>query len=183
MNDMLWEFLDQFCIVYIDDILIYLRNKKGYREHGYKILAKLKEAGLYVKVEKGKFNIEKTTFLGFIISADSIEMDPAKINAILDWKTPNSVKDIQCFLGFANFYWRFIHKYSNLCQPLFNLLCKPKKPLKNTALFVWSPDCERVFNELMTAFTSAPILRHFDLDLETILECDTSDYVVSGVLL
>src|SRR5258705_352239 len=111
-------------------------------------------------------------------------MDPAKFKAILDWEAPNSVKDVQCFLGFANFYRRFIHKYSNLCQPLFNLLRKPEnqeKPSKNTP-FVWSPDCENVFSQLKRAFTSAPILRHFDPDLETILECDASDYVISGVL-
>src|SRR5258705_12622651 len=114
MNDTLREFLDQFYVVCIDDILIYSKNKKEHREHVRRILAKLKEAGLYANAKKCEFNMEKTTFLGFIISADGIEMDLAKIEAILDWETPNSVKDVQCFLGFAHFYRRFIHKYSNL---------------------------------------------------------------------
>ena len=120
-------------------------------------------------------------------------MDPAKVEAVLNWETPNLVKDIQCFLGFANFYRRFIHKYSYICQALFNLLRqlenqepktigKVKKP-KFASPFIWSQECERVFNQLKMAFTSAPILRHFDPDLETILECDASDYVVSSVLL
>ena len=89
INDMLREFLDQFCIVYIDDILIYSRNKKEHREYVCRILAKLKEARLYANAEKCQFNIEKTTFLGFIISANGIEMDLAKIEAILNWETPN----------------------------------------------------------------------------------------------
>ena len=122
MNATLREFLYQFCVVYINDILIYSKTKKEHQEHVCRVLAKLKEAGLYAKVEKCKFNMEKTSFLGFIISADSIEMDPAKVEAVLNWETPGSVKDVQCFLGFANFYRWFIHKYSNLCQPLFNLL-------------------------------------------------------------
>ena len=89
MNDTLREFLKQVCIVYIDDILIYSKNKKEHREHVCKILAKLKEAGLYANVEKCKFNVEKTTFIGFIISTNGIEIDPAKIEAILNWETPN----------------------------------------------------------------------------------------------
>ena len=124
MNNTLHIFLDHFCMVYLDEILIYSKNKKEHQEHVRKILAKLKEAGLYANAEKCKFNVEKSTFLGFIILADSIEMDSAKIRAIIDWEAPKSVKDIQYFLGFANFYRRFIHKYSNLCQPLFNLLRK-----------------------------------------------------------
>ena len=121
-------------------------------------------------------------------------MDPAKVEAVLNWETPNSVKDIQCFLGFANFYRSFIYKYSYICQPLFNLLRKPEnqenstpdptggKKSKVVIPFIWSLECEKVFNQLKTAFTSPPILHHFDPDLEIILECDASDYVVSGVL-
>src|SRR5258706_13158689 len=114
--------------------MIYSNNKKDHREQVRKVLAKLKEAGLCVKPEKCKFSMEKTTFLGFVISADGIEMDPAKVDAILNWEDPNCVKDVQCFLGFAKFYRRFIHKYSNICQPLFNLLRKDTQ-------FLWSPEC------------------------------------------
>src|SRR5258706_2874951 len=93
MNDTLREFLDQFCVVYIDDILIYSKNKKEHWEYIHRILAKLKEAGLNANAEKCELNVEKTMFLGFIISADGIEMDPAQIKAILEWETPNLVKD------------------------------------------------------------------------------------------
>ena len=85
-------------------------------------------------------------------------MDPEKVNAVLNWEIPKSVKDIQCFLGFANFYRRFIHKYSHLCQLLFNLLRKDVP-------FVWDVACEQVFDSLKKGFTSAPILRHFNPEL------------------
>ena len=132
MNDTLREYLDLFFVVYIDDILIYSNNKREYREQVRKVLAKLKEAGLYAKLEKCEFSVEKTTFLGFVISADSIKIDPAKVEAIHNWEAPKCVKDVQCFLGFANFYQRFIHRYLEMCQPLFELL-------KKDTPFNWSP--------------------------------------------
>ena len=132
MNDTLREYLDLFCVVYINDILIYSNNKKEYWEQVQKVLANLKEAGLYAKPEKCEFSVENTTFLGFVISADGIEMDPAKVEAIHNWEASKCVKDVQCFLGFANFYRRFIHRYSEMCQLLFELL-------KKDTPFNWSP--------------------------------------------
>jgi len=102
-------------------------------------------------------------------------MDSEKVNAVLDWEASKTVKDIQCFLGFANFYRRFTWKYSALCQPLFNLLRKDVP-------FVWDSSCEKVFRKLKDAFISAPILWYFDPDLQTIVETDASDYVTSGIL-
>ena len=84
----------------------------------------MKEAELYTKLEKCKFSVEKTTFLGFVISANGIEIDLAKVDTIHTWEAPKCVKDMQYFLGFANFYWRFIYKYSKIYQLLFNLLRK-----------------------------------------------------------
>jgi len=102
-------------------------------------------------------------------------MDPEKVNAVLNWEIPKTVKDVQDFLGFTNFYRRFIWKYSALCQPLFNLLRKD-------VFFILNSSCEDVFRKLKDTFTSAPILRHFDRDLQTIVETDASDYVTSGIL-
>jgi len=94
MNDTLRESLDIFCICYIDDILIYSRTLKEHRQQVRKVLQKLKEAGLFIKPEKCEFSAQKTTFLGFIISEEGLEMDPEKVNAVLNWETPKSVKDI-----------------------------------------------------------------------------------------
>ena len=111
-----------FCLCYIDDILIYSRTLKEHKEQVHKVLQILKEAGLFSKAEKCEFSVTKTTFLDFIILEDSLEIDTEKVNAVLNWEVPKSVKDIQCFLGFANFYYRFIYRYPYLCQPLFHLL-------------------------------------------------------------
>jgi len=175
MNNTLRKYLDIFCVCYIDDILIYSLTLKEHKQQVRKVLQKLKEAVLFIKPEKYEFSVQKTTFLGFIISEEGLEIDPEKVNAVLNWETPKSVKDIQCFLGFANFYRYFIHRYSHLCQPLFNLLRKDVP-------FVWDVACEQVFDSLKKAFTSAPIARHFDPELETLVETDASDYVTSGIL-
>jgi len=84
MNDMLREYLDIFCVCYIDDILIYSRTLKEHKQQVRKVLQKLKEAGLFIKPEKCEFSVQKTTFLGFIISEEGLEMDPEKVNAVLN---------------------------------------------------------------------------------------------------
>ncbi|HLO99762.1 MAG TPA: reverse transcriptase domain-containing protein [Fimbriimonas sp.] len=175
INDTLREFLDVFCVVYLDDILIYSKNTKEHQEQVRKVLEKLQEAGLFVNPGKCEFSVSRTSYLGFIIDQDGISMDQEKIKAITEWEAPRKVRDVQCFLGFANFYRRFIHGYSRVCRPLFDLLQKNHP-------FEWTSECQEVFDELKMAFTTAPILRHFDPTLETILETDASDFVTSGIL-
>jgi len=94
MNDTLCKYLDIFCVCYIDDILIYSRTLKKHRQQVRKVLQKLKEAGLFIKPEKCEFSVQKTIFLGFIISEEGLEMDPEKVNAVLNWEIPKFVKDI-----------------------------------------------------------------------------------------
>lgn len=175
MNDVLREFLDIFVVVYLDDILIYSENPGEHDDHVRKVLSKLQEYNLFCKPEKCEFNVDTTTFLGFIISPQGLSMDPSKIQTITGWNPPTTVKGVQSFLGFANFYRRFIQDYSKLAEPLFNLT------RKNTR-FIWSQSCDRSFEALKKAFTSEPILKHFDPKLDTILETDASDRVISAVL-
>jgi hypothetical protein len=175
VNDTLREFLDLFCVLYLDDILIYSDDLETHRTHVTRVLDKLMKAGLYVKPEKCEFHCTTTTFLGFVISRDGISMDPQKVRAVKEWETPKNVKDLQCFLGFANFYRRFIKNYSKICSPMFDLL-KKDLPWK------WSPACQQAFDNLIEAFTSGPQLRHFDPELETVIEVDASDTIIGGVL-
>ena len=113
INDALREYLDDFCIAYMDDVLVYTNGTLSeHVQHVRTVLEKLKERGLYVKLEKCEFHTQKTRFLGFIISPEGITMDPDRISTIVDWPALKSVHDLQVFLGFANFYRRFIEGYS-----------------------------------------------------------------------
>jgi RNase H-like domain found in reverse transcriptase len=102
-------------------------------------------------------------------------MDPAKVEAVLGWERPKSAHDIQVFLGFANFYRRFIKGYSKITAPLTNLTRKEVK-------FKWSPEAEDTFSSLKQAFCTAPILRPFDPTKPAIIEVDASDFAYGGVL-
>lgn len=127
MNEVFREFLHRFVIVYIDDILIYSRNLADHRHHVAQVLQKLRQFHLYLKLEKCEFHQPTVQFLGYIIGEGGIQMDEGKVTAVTEWPTPQSAKKLQRFLGFANFYRRFIKGFSLLAAPLTTLLRgKPK---------------------------------------------------------
>ena len=175
INDALREHLDIFCTAYLDDILIYSRTREEHIEHLKMVLQKLRAAGLFANPAKCEFLVKETKFLGLIVGQEGIRMDPAKVETVKDWKTPTCVTDVQAFIGFGNFYRRFIRDFSKLTAPL-NRLTKKDVP------FVWDDTCEKAFIKLKEAFTTAPILRPFDWTKDVILETDASDYVSAGVL-
>jgi hypothetical protein len=175
MNDIFKDLLDICVVVYLDDILIYSENPSDHTTHVQEVLRRLRSNNLYAKVDKCEFNVTTTNFLGFIISPDGLQMDEAKVQVIRDWPQPKKVKEVQSFLGFANFYRRFIANYSDLTVPLMRLTHK-------NAPWHWSPACTEAFELLKRAFTSAPILHHFDPALPPIVETDASDYAIAGIL-
>ena len=175
INDTLREYLDVFCTAYVDDILIFSKNKKEHKDHVRKVLTKLREAGLQLDISKCEFHVTTVKFLGLIITNGGIHMDPAKVAAILEWKVPKTVKDIQSFLGFANFYRRFIRHFSKIVSPLTKLTRKGVK-------FNWNSKAQDAFDELKKAFTTAPILIMFDPEKPCVVETDSSDEVTGGVL-
>ena len=174
-NDIFRDFLDIFIIVYLDDILIYSRTQEEHDMHVRQALQRLREYGLYAKLEKCNFDQRQVEFLGYTISSSGISMDPAKVKTVLDWKTPQSVRDVQCFLGFANFYRKFIKDYSKIVLPLTQLTQKNQP-------FIWSTSANLAFEGLKHAFTSAPILMHVDPTKRFILEADASDFALGSVL-
>jgi hypothetical protein len=175
INDTLREHLDVFCTAYLDDILIYSRTRKEHLSHVRKVLTALRHAGLFAKIQKCEFFKEETTFLGVIVGRHGIRMDPKKVQTIRDWRTPTCLTDVQAFIGFGNFYRRFVRNFSKIIAPMVNLTRKDVK-------FQWDLRCEESFNRLKEAFTSAPVLAPFDWEKEIILETDASDYVSAGVL-
>ena len=126
MNDIFLEYLDDFVVIYLDDIMVFSKNEEEHEKHVRLILKKLRERGLYAKLEKCLFHQTEMDFLGFVATTEGLKMNPKKIEAIMSWKIPKTVRDVQCFFGFANFYRIFIKKYSQVAAPLTRLTCKEK---------------------------------------------------------
>jgi Reverse transcriptase (RNA-dependent DNA polymerase) len=124
MNDVFGDMLDVCVIVYIDDILIYSDNPSQHREHVREVLRRLRLHSLYAKANKCEWHQDSVEFLGYMLSADGLTMSGEKVQTIRDWPEPRKVKYIQSFLGFANFYRRFIHNYSDTTVPLTRLTRK-----------------------------------------------------------
>jgi len=175
MNDIFWEYMDECVVVYLDDILIFSKNQEDHDKHVRLVLATLREHGLYAKLEKCEFDKSSVAFLGYVISLDGIFMDKSKVETIQCWATPSSVKDVQCFLGFANFYHRFIKGYSKITPPLIALTCKDKP-------FSWNPMTQVAFDTLKMAFTSTPVLIHPDPAKPFIVETNALDFALGAIL-
>ncbi|KAL0163719.1 hypothetical protein M9458_039472, partial [Cirrhinus mrigala] len=176
MNEVFREFLHQFVVVYIDDILIYSRNQAEHRQHVLQVLQKLRQHSLFLKLENCEFHQPTVQFLGYNISAEGVQMDQGKVDAILKWPMPTSVKELQRFLGFTNFYRRFIMDYSTITAPLTSLLRgKPKHLL-------WNPAAHEAFEQLKTTFSTAPVLQHPDPERPFTVEVDASTIGVGAVL-
>ena len=175
VNTVFADLLNVCVIVYLDDILIYSADKASHKEHVWEVLWRLCKHGLYAKPEKCEFHTDSTEYLRYQLSLSGLTMSLDKVQTIQDWPKPWKVKNIQSFLGFTNFYQRFIDNYSDIITPLTCLTCK------GTA-WSFSDSCCSAFYRLKDAFTSAPILTHWSPDAPMIAETDTSDYAIAGIL-
>ena len=162
-------------MIYLDDILIYLNNMSEHHQYVKEVLKYLCKTGLYAKADKCKFHSELVEYLGYILSPSGLTMSDNKIKIIQDWPEPKKVKDIQSFLGFANFYRRFIFNYSDIVIPLTRLTRKD---------IPWKFDssCQDAFNSLKKVFISAPILTHWIPNAQLIMETNASDYALAAIL-
>src|SRR6266478_7552257 len=127
INEVLGELMDICTVGYLDDILVYSDSLENHQDQVWEVLQCLQKAGLYANPKKCKFHTDTVEYLGFILSPNGLQMDPSKVSTITEWPEPQKVKDIQAFLGFANFYQRFIHEYAEMTLPLTNL-CKKNHP-------------------------------------------------------
>ena len=173
--------VDVCCVVYLDDIIVFSKNKEDHMRDLASVMHRLLNAELFLKLSKCRFFQTRIDFLGFIITADGIEMDPARVDAVSDWAEPKCYRDIQVFLGFANFYRKFIQGYSSITSALTALL-KGSVNGKKKGQFIWPPDAAEAFAKLKTAFKSAPLLRHFEFGRLTRVETDASQVGVGGIL-
>jgi len=175
MNDILWDFLNDFCQVYLDDILIYSKTQREHWQHVKMILNCLREADLQVDIWKCEFDVEETVFLKVIVSEQDLRMNFIKVKVIVNWTTLINLKEVQSFVRFVNFYRRFIKNFSKLVKSFTQLTGK------NTS-FVWNKVCVQAFDDLKKQISSISVLRHFDSKWQTILKIDVFDYVKDEIL-
>jgi len=176
MNHILSDVMDIGVLAYMDDILVYAKTEKEHDTLVKTVLERLQQNGLAVSPEKCVWKAEEVEFLGYIIGCNGVSMSQDKVEAILSWNSPTSVKETQSFLGFANFYRRFIQDYSRIARPMTELT------KKSETKWEWTPEAETAFKELKHRFTTAPVLGHFDAANPVIIETDASDFAIGAVL-
>jgi len=153
--------------MFIDDILIYSRTREEHAEHLRIVLNILREKQLYAKLSKCDFWMSKIKFLGHVIYAQGISIDPSKVEVVLQWERPKTVTEIRSFVGLAGYYRRFIEGFSKIVAPLTQLTRKDRP-------FAWTEQCERSFKELKRRLTNAPVLKIPDTNQSFEVFCDPS---------
>jgi hypothetical protein len=176
MNSVFMPELDKFVVVFIDDILVYSKTKKEHAEHLRIVLTRLREHQLYAKFSKCDFWLKEVQFLGHVLSAEGVAVDPSKVKEVLDWKPPATVHQVWSFLGLAGYYRRFIPDFSKISKSITELL-------KNQVKFVWSSDCEEAFQTLKRLLTTAPVLAQPDIEKPFDVYCDASGIGIGCVLM
>jgi hypothetical protein len=154
-------------LVFIDDILIFSKIEEEHEKHLRLILEKLRSIQLYAKFSKSEFWLTKVAFLGHVISARGVTVDPGKIKDVLYWMPPTTASEIQSFLGLTVYYHRFIKDFSKIAKPMMKLLEKNKA-------FEWIAECQASFEVLRKRLTSAPVLVLPDLTKKFDIYCDAS---------
>jgi len=176
MNELLRNLINTGKVaVFIDDVIVGMETEEGNEELVVEVIKRLEENDLYVKPEKCKWKVKEVEFLGVVIGPEGIKMEKEKVKGVLEWPTPKSIKDVQKFLGLANYYHRFIEGFAIVARPLHDLVKKDKK-------WDWMERQKKVFKELKERFTKEPVLAAPDIDKKMRMEVDTSDYAMGGVL-
>lgn len=176
MNKVFMEYLDKFVVVFIDNILIYSKDEKEHENHLRLVLEKLREHQLYAKFSKCEFWMKEVEFLGHVVTAAKVVVDPKKVSTVINWQPPKTVTQVRSFLGMAGYYRRFIEGFSKVARPLTQLLKKEKK-------FMWTSECQRSFEALKKSLTSAPVLVLPDIHKGFDIYCDASRTGLGCVLM
>ena len=175
MNNIFLDLLDICILIYLDDILIYSDTLEEHHGNICEVLLRLQNNKLYACGDKCSFHEDTVEYLGFILSPNGLSMDPSKVSTILDWLEPRKIKDIQSFLGFANFYRRFISDYLRITVPLTQLTHKGTP-------WDFSNACRNSFESLKKVFTTAPVLARWSPGVPLIVETDASNYALGAIL-
>ncbi|MCO5565010.1 hypothetical protein L7F22_018680 [Adiantum nelumboides] len=175
MQDISRPYLDDFVLVFFDDILIYSKDEVDHEGHVRKVLEILRQHQLYTKESKCTFCSPQVSYLGFIISADGISIDPEKIKDFVEWRQSSSVSEVRGFLGITGWYRIFVKDYALIATPLTGLL-------KKGMWIDWKVEHEASFSELKGYFVYSPILKLPDLSKEFKVVTHASGLALGGVL-
>ena len=160
---------------FIDDVIVGTETEEGHDELVAEVIKRLEENNLYVKLEKCKWKVREVGFLGVVIGPEGIKMKEEQVKGVLEWPTLKCVKDVQKFLGLANYYHQFIKRFASITRLLHDMVKKDKK-------WNWIERQEKAFRELKEQFTKELVLAALDLDKKLKVEVDTSDYAMGDVL-
>jgi hypothetical protein len=176
MNKVFMEYSDKFVVVFINNILIFSKTEEEHEKHLRLVLDKLRSNKLYAKFSKCEFWLTQVAFLGHVISAGGVSVDPGMVKDVLNWMPPTTALEIWSFLGLAGYYHRFIKDFSKIAKLMTKLLEKNKA-------FEWTPECQASFEELRKCLTSAPVLVLPDLTKKFDIYYDASHRGLGCVLM
>ena len=175
MNSIFWELLHEGVLAnYMDNFIIPAKTIEELEGRTVRFLKIAEKHNLCFKWSKCDFDMEEISILGVVVGKGQVQMEQEKIKAVKEWKTPTRVKDVESFLGFANFYWWFIHNFSHIAKPLNEL--KDKKKWK------WEEEHQKAFEELKEKITSQPVLSLPRRERKFRVETNVSEHVIGGVL-
>ncbi len=175
MNDVLFNYLHQFCQIYLDDIIIYSKTLKKHKRHVRLVLHRLRETDLQMNINKCKFHVQKIFFLRLLLFIEELKMNFRKVQAVIEWFISTNLTQMQFFINFYNFYRRFIKNFSKIVYFLIQLTQKE-------IIFEWDQACQMIFDHMKKQMTEVSIFRHFDQNRETILETNSFNYVNDDIL-
>jgi len=176
MNELLRDLINTGKVAaFIDDMIVGIETEERHDELVAEVIKRLEANDLYVKPEKCKWKVRKVRFLRVVIGPEGIKMEKEKVKEVLEWPTPKCVKDIQKFLGLANYYHQFIQGFALIARLLHDMVKKDRK-------WEWTERQEKTFEKLKKRFMQKPVLAIPDLDKKMRMEVDVSDYAMGGVL-
>jgi hypothetical protein len=177
LNDSFRDIIAEgWLVIYMDDLLIFSPDNATHSEHTRRVLQRMTELDLHLRLEKCNFATAEVEYLGMIVKPGTLAMDPVKLDGIASWPTPTTVKTVHSFLGFANFYCHFIDHYSNIVHPLIKLTKKDKP-------WDWSAACQSSFDRLKQSFLSKPVLHLPDLSAPFSIATDASHDAMGAIFL
>jgi len=177
MNDLLRDIIEKEEVtVFIDDVMVVIEIEEGHDEIVEEVLRRMEENDLFVKPEKCVWKVREIGFLGVIIGPDGVRMEKEKVQEVVDWPVPKSVKDVQKFLGLANYYKWFVKDFAKIAKLLHEMTRKETK--RN-----WGEKQQKAFEKLKKRFTTELVLVTPDLDREMRVKVDASDFATGGMLL